>query len=120
MLIKRKSKIHGYGIFTKSLIRRGKNFYKIPNNKILYNPKKNCARIGKNKYVYDSKILNYINHSCNPNIKLSLKKKFLIALRNIYPEEEITCNYEKTELKLNKRKCKCKSKNCKGYFYKGE
>lgn len=116
-LIKKRSKIQGYGIFTKDKIKKGKVIHNISLKKILKVPKKRLARIGKNKYVSD-KILNYINHSCNPSAKLKINgKSKLIALRNIFVGEEITVNYNKTEEHNKKIKCKCKSPNCKGYFY---
>lgn len=116
-LTKRRSKIHGRGIFTKKKIKKGSIIYNISLKKISKNPKKRLAKIGKNKYVSD-KILNHINHSCNPNAKLNIKNKpNLTTLRGILPNEEITVNYNKTELHRKKIKCLCKSKNCKGYFY---
>lgn len=121
VLIKKKSKIHGFGIFTKKGIEKGKQFYIIPLDKLYNKSHKRYARIGKNKYVSDNKILNWVNHSCNPNTKLDIKNKpKLVAIKDILINEEITANYEKTELKKNKIKCHCKSKNCKGYFYRGE
>ena len=48
-----------------------------------------------------------------------MNKPKLIAIRSINVGEEITVDYGKTELKKNKIKCNCGSKNCKGYFYRG-
>lgn len=119
-LIKKKSKIHEFGIFTRKKIKKGDRFYIIPLDKIYKKSYPHYARIGKDKYVSDNKVLNYVNHSCNPNTKICfMGKPGLKALRDIKIEEEITTNYEKTELKKNKIKCTCKSKNCKEYFYRG-
>lgn len=115
MLIKRKSKIDEFGIFTNEIIKEGSEFYKIPTNNVSTKPQSKVARIG-NKYFSDEKILNYINHSCDPNSKIDVGKICLIALRDIKNGEEITVNYDRTELDGVKVLCNCKSRNCKGFF----
>lgn len=117
MLVKRKSKIDGFGIFSNGKIEKGNVFYIVPLN-IIYNyPKPRCAFIGKNKFVCDKKVLNYINHSCNPNAKLKITgKPRLISIKNINPGDEIVCNYNLTEKGGVKVKCTCGNKNCRGYF----
>ncbi|MFA5936274.1 MAG: SET domain-containing protein [Candidatus Paceibacterota bacterium] len=115
---KKISKIHGLGIFTKNKILRNSRYYLIPTDKIYSHPRKRCARIADKKYVSDKKILNWINHCCNPNSKLLIDKEkpFLIAIKNILPNKEITLDYNKTEIQGLKIRCFCKSKKCKKYF----
>ncbi len=98
-LKKRKSKIHGYGIFTLKNIKKGEKFYNVPLYKVSNNNSKKFAYIGNNKYVCDSKILNWVNHSDDPNSTLVITKKpiNLLAKKNILAGEEITCNYFETE-----------------------
>lgn len=117
-LMKKKSKIHGFGIFTKKDLEKGVVFYKIPLTKIYDKPKDRCAYIGKNKWVSDNKILNWINHSCEANTILKIKGKspVLITKKDIKAGEEITCNYNLTEINGSRVKCFCKSKSCGGYF----
>jgi SET domain-containing protein len=116
MLNKRKSKIHGFGIFPSKEIKKNKVFYKVSLNKILIKPRKKCAYIGRGKWVSD-RVLNYVNHSCSPNSKLILgKKPYLKSIKKIKKGEEITVNYNLTEKGNKKIKCNCKSKNCKGFF----
>jgi SET domain-containing protein len=116
MLLKKKSKIHGFGIFTDFLIKKGSSFYKIPKEEIIDYPKKRCAYIGNGKWVCDRKVLNWVNHSCNPNCVLDLTRKCLISAKDINSGEEITLDYNKTEHGNIKIKCKCNAENCKGYF----
>lgn len=80
-------------------------------------PKKRCAQIRETGFVSDP-ILNWVNHSCNPNVVLRLEKKQpeLVALRDIFPGEEIVCDYTATEQGHFKKKCNCGSSNCKGFF----
>ncbi len=120
LLIKKKSNIHGIGIFAGEFIPKGLKFYIIPLKKIFNIPRSRCAHIGDGKYVCDKKVLNYINHSCNPNSLLDISgvQPSSVALRDIQINEEITCNYNLTEIGGKKIICKCKSNNCKGYFLK--
>ncbi|MCA9460195.1 MAG: SET domain-containing protein-lysine N-methyltransferase [Nanoarchaeota archaeon] len=117
-LEKRISKINGFGIFTKKTITKDSKFYQIPLNIVYSQTKPRCARIANNKYVSDDKVLNWINHSCDPNSKLDITEKnpLLIAIRDISQNEEITVDYNQTELGGTPVKCTCKSENCKGYF----
>lgn len=118
LLIRKKSKIHGFGIFAEKDIRKGAIFYKILAKSISNKPKPRHAFIGNNRWITDPKILNWINHSCNPNIKLDVSKEkpVLIAKRNIKSGEEITCNYAETETGGSKVPCNCGTKKCLGYF----
>ncbi|MFC1710904.1 SET domain-containing protein-lysine N-methyltransferase [Nanoarchaeota archaeon] len=117
-LIKKKSEIQGFGIFTGKLIKKGIRFYIIPLDKTYKTPKKRCAKI-KEVYVDDKKILNWVNHSCEPNTKICFMggKPALKSLRDIKKGEELLTDYNKTELKKNKKTCNCKSEKCKGDFY---
>ncbi len=118
-LKKKKSRADGFGIFAEEKITKGTEFYEIPLDIIYDKPKQRCARIGENKYVDDNRVLNWVNHSCNPNTKLDINrdKPALIALRDIETGEEITVDYNRTELHDTKIKCSCGAKNCRGYFY---
>jgi SET domain-containing protein len=117
-LEKRASKIHGFGIFAKVRITKGKAFYKIPLDAVYGKPKKRCARIGDGRYVSDAKVLNWVNHSCKPNAKLDINRKnpILVALRDIKPNEEITVDYNQTEIKNVGIECTCGTRKCRGYF----
>ena len=75
ILVKRKSKIHGKGIFTLKNIKKGKMFYSIPINKLSNLPRRRWAYIGKGKWIKDNKVLNWINHSCGANSKLNINIK---------------------------------------------
>ncbi|MES2894011.1 MAG: SET domain-containing protein [Bacteroidota bacterium] len=59
----------------------------------------------------------YINHSCRPNtyMRVIQKRVEFYALREIFPPEELTCNYGETHHD-GQLKCNCKSPFCKGYL----
>ena len=116
-----KSPIHGKGIFTSRSIKEGECFYKIPLDNILHEARPRCAFIGKNRWVSDEKVLNWINHSCDPNTKFDIgNEPRLIALKEIRKGQEITCDYNETEKGGERVACNCKKEKCKGYFLRIE
>jgi len=119
-LIKRKSNIQGVGIFALKDIAVGEEFYKIPLVDVRYKNYKRYAYVGNSQYVCDDKILNWVNHSCDPNTKLEIERldPVLVALQNIKAGEEITCNYDFTEISGVYRVCHCGEENCRGSFGK--
>jgi SET domain-containing protein len=50
-------------------------------------------RGGKRILVLTNKT-RYINHSAQPNVRLSLRKDCVIALKDIHSGEELTCRYD--------------------------
>ena len=117
-LEKKPSKIQGNGTFAKKKFEKGDEVYKIPMHEIRYENFKRYAYVGNGQYVNDEDVLNYVNHSCAPNIVLDIERPdpVLIAVKDIYPGEELVCNYDLTEVKGVYRKCNCGDKNCKGFF----
>ena len=57
----------------------------------------------------------YINHSCEPNsyMRMTGRRLLFMALRDIQPGEEITCDYISTHHPDTYR-CRCKSSKCRG------
>ena len=120
-LVKKKSRIHGIGIFTQKDIKKDTVFYEVPTELISNKPKPKWAHIGKNSWVSDEKVLNYINHSCDSNSILDISGlPKLTAKRDIKAEEEITVDYNETEKNGNKVLCNCKTEKCKKYFLRIE
>lgn len=117
-LKKERSKINGFGIFTKEFIPKGTEFYQIPLEIVYSEPKGRSARIADGRYVFDDKVLNWVNHSCSPNSKLDIKsdKPTLTSIQDILPNKEITIDYDQTEVQGIRIRCTCKSDDCRGYF----
>lgn len=61
----------------------------------------------------------YINHSCRPNSYMRITHGHLlfIALRDILPGEEITCDYISTHHPDDYR-CRCRASECRGTINK--
>jgi hypothetical protein len=118
-LKKGKSLINGIGIFTSIVIPANELFYLIPLNDIRLVPTMRAARIATNKFVFDEKVLNYINHSCNANSEIVLEQQrvLLRAKRDICVGEEITLDYTMNEEKNNLILCNCGEKKCRNFFF---
>ena len=118
-LIKKKSPIHGKGMFAGAFLPKRHVFYevKFSNTNIQNKPQKRLARVGLNSYL-DDPFINFINHACLPSSKLKIvkQKATLVSLKNINKGEEITVNYSITEKTGKKVKCGCKAEACRGYF----
>ena len=57
--------------------------------------------------------LQYINHSCNPNVFFDTTNMEIIAIRDIEPNEEFSFFYPSTELDMAQPFiCYCGTKNC--------
>ena len=76
----------------------------------------------ENKFI-DTKYLvpeDFINHSCSPNTKLDVVKRWFVAIKDISKNEEITFNYLTTEWDMKRWgtdfKCICGSRNCFGHI----
>jgi len=61
-----------------------------------------------------------VNHSCNPNLYIVDNDEGafdFVALRDISAGEELSWDYETTEMQLsNPFKCLCQSENCRGWI----
>lgn len=65
----------------------------------------------------ESNYLNFINHSCTPNMTYDIKKLGFFGICDIAPGTELTFDYDTTQSNMIKEKswfiCQCYSKNCK-------
>ncbi len=124
-----KSRIHGQGVYAKSVIPARKKVGSLGGVVI---SKREARRRAKslesvaivelwNGEAIDASIngneLRYINHSCGPNTymrTIGYHVEFY-ALRDIQPGEELTCNYGPTHHDGTKP-CKCGSEKCSGFI----
>jgi SET domain-containing protein len=64
---------------------------------IFDHPTRESIHIGNNKHIYDEYGI-FINHSFTPNIQVN--NFFLIAVKDINIDDEITFNYNETEINM--------------------
>ena len=74
------------------------------------------VQIDTDKHIHLSpEYLQYINHSCNPNIFFDTHKGQITAIKNINENEEITFFYPSTEWQMTQVfTCFCGNCNCLG------
>jgi SET domain-containing protein len=121
-----KSRIHGKGVFAAQPIPKGTRIIQYLGQRI---PKAASAErlaqgnvyifASNNRYDIDGKTVKntarYINHSCDPNCEavVTTHTIWIIALRDIQEDEELSYNYGLT---AKQYPCHCGAKNCCGYI----
>ncbi len=83
-------------------------------SEILPVPNKYTVQVNDTTHIIlQPEILQYINHSCNPNIFFDTTKFELSALKDIAKGDELTFFYPSTEWIMESPfKCFCRSNNC--------
>jgi SET domain len=74
------------------------------------------VQVGIGKHItLQPEFLQYINHSCEPNVFFNTTTMQLVALKDIQPEEELTFFYPSTEWAMTQSfNCYCGSSSCIG------
>lgn len=72
------------------------------------------VQTGVDKHItLNPEFLQYINHSCAPNVFFDTDAMELVCLRNIQPGEELTFFYPSTEWEMSQSfLCNCGNKDC--------
>lgn len=144
-IYKKKSSIHGSGIFAKALIPKGTRIIEYIGEKItkaesnrrgprLVEYAKSHKELGavylfelNKKYDIDGHVsyntAKYINHSCDPNCEVEIIRGhiWIIALRDIQRDEELFYNYGYDDVsEYEDHPCYCGTKRCVGYILSEE
>lgn len=139
-LTKRKSSIHGYGVYARCDIPKGTQIIEYVGEKITKREAEKRADRDLSKSQEDNDhgavyifVLNsrhdidgnvsyntakYINHSCDPNCEAEIDrgKIWIAALRDIKKGEELSYNYGYDLNDYERHPCKCQSHRCVGYI----
>jgi SET domain-containing protein len=116
-LVVKKSAISGKGVFTKEPIVEG-DIIIDAELEIVEKTDKFTIQINNRERLRGNLINNYLNHSCQPNIRVQLFPRnkpriTFIALRNIKTGEEICRDYNTTEWDLDEKfMCNCRKTGC--------
>lgn len=107
----RDSKIHGKGIFSNAFIPKGELVMIISGDVIDGDECERREDEEDNVYIFwngdtyidtnNSEKIRYINHDCDPNCEVMDRDEEtlnLVAIKDIYPEEEITIDYGYEEI----------------------
>lgn len=83
---------------------------------VLDRPNYLTVQVGDGQHILlDPEFLQYINHSCAPNVFFDTKKMVVTALRKIEIGEELTFFYPSTEWSMDRGfDCLCQSEDCLG------
>ncbi len=101
-----RSGIHGFGVFSRTKIKKGAFIAELNGSRIVYettihgqsNRYENWIGIGKNTWIDPVDEFQYLNHSCKPNAGFKGARTLkLYALQDIEPNTEITIDYATTE-----------------------
>ena len=72
------------------------------------------VQVGHGLHV-KNELLDYVDHSCEPNAIVAIESRQLLALRAIAPGEPITFFYPGTEVEMAQPfRCTCGSRHCLG------
>ena len=139
-IYKKKSSIHGLGIFAKTMIPKETRIIEYVGEKItkaeadrrgplLVEYAKKHKQSGavyifvlNKKYDIDGHVeyntAKYINHSCTPNCEVNIIRGhiWIIALRDIQKGEELFYNYGYDMDTYHEHPCFCKSSRCPGFI----
>ena len=120
----RDSTIHGKGMFAKTAISSGevvfiKGGHILSKNQFFSSGTINSyLPIDDNYYIAatsseeEATVKLYNNHSCDPNCGLRGEITF-VAIRDIFPGEELTCDYAFIDNEDYEFECNCQSVNCR-------
>jgi hypothetical protein len=92
----------------------GQMIHHMGSKEVLESPNYLTVQISDRQHIMlDPEFLQYINHSCDPNVFFDTKKREVIALKNIETGEEFSFFYPSTEWSMDRGfDCLCQSNNC--------
>lgn len=113
-----KKGVSGFGVFTAQNIKAGETIANLMENaRVTDKPSLYSIQIGPQKHIEARGVVALLNHSCDPNCRIT-NDLHLVALRDIEAQTtELTYNYLTTELDMAEPFiCTCYSKCCWGYI----
>jgi hypothetical protein len=96
MEIGRSTNAEGKGLLLTKSVKTGETVF-VLSGEIFDSPTRESIHIGDNKHIYDDFGI-FINHSFKPTVKISHKD--VIALVDMNPGDEITFNYNDSEINM--------------------
>jgi SET domain len=103
-------------LFITRSFRRGEVIADFSAGTISAEPTYLTIQLGIRRHItFDPVFLQYINHSCEPNVFFDTTAMNLVALKDLHPEEELTFFYPSTEWRMVQPfSCYCGSRQCLG------
>lgn len=103
----------GAGLVARVEIPKGARIHSWAGCRILPRPSYQSVQIGARAHAHDPAVLNLLNHSCEPNLRIDIAPRTVRALRDIRPGELLTIFYPATEWDMARPfRCRCSSRRC--------
>ena len=109
----------GDGIFATQTFTAGEIVIVSVIKKVLDGNHSHASQIGENTYIFHDGLVPKVNHSCNPNCGIHVNETGahnFVAMRDIFPEEELTFDYAMRNYSIDHFNCSCScgAENCRG------
>jgi SET domain-containing protein len=122
ILIRKRSTIHGQGVFTTAAIPRGAAVMSFGGQEVPFAqvpPEARALQVGPDAWIVEDVeadyLENYVNHRCTPNLGFAEGTLTLYALRDIADGEELFWDYSTAINDPTWRvTCRCGDANCRG------
>lgn len=117
-LLKKANENNAHGLFANKNFKKGELMYKFKSKNIVDKPTYLTVQIDDNKHFsLDPDFLQYMNHSCDPNVFLDSKELTLTALKPITKGDELSFFYPSSEWDMDQPFiCNCGSLQCQRYI----
>jgi len=114
--VRQKTSNHQNALFSLSPFLPGNVIAAFSAGSIAPKPTYLTVQVGVGKHItLQPEFLQYINHSCDPNVFFDTTRMQLVALKELVPGEEMTFFYPSTEWRMTQSfDCYCGSPKCLG------
>ncbi len=105
-----------FGLYSRKLFRTGETILNVRNGD---KQERDFRSIELNDGNYMHPDGMFTNHSCDPSTRIEKDTGLMIAMRNVWPNDEITFDYLTTETEMVAGfDCTCGAENCAGRIEK--
>ncbi|NOT36327.1 MAG: SET domain-containing protein [Saprospiraceae bacterium] len=117
-LLKKANENNAHGLFANKNFKKGDKMFQFKAKNIVSKPTYLTVQIDDNKHFsLDPDFLQYMNHSCDPNVFLNSKDLTLTALKSINKGDELSFFYPSSEWDMEQPFiCNCGALQCHRYI----
>ncbi len=102
-----------YALYSRTLFRTGQTIFDINSSDKQDGRSRHSIETDAGHFLHPDGM--FTNHSCDPSTCVDKEAGLLIAMRNIWPNDEITFNYLASETEMvSGFDCNCGASNCFG------
>jgi SET domain len=98
----------GAGVVAAIAVPKGALIHSWKGARVVRRPTYKSVQIGRHRHVLDPDCLNLLNHSCDPNVRIDIPRRTVVARRAIAKGELLTIFYPATEWEMARPfRCRC-------------